>query len=251
MSKQSYIGVVAVLVVLIGLFALISHLQSASVPFSDNPTTLPPPGANYNIDIGLINNNWNRLLAAADSAPAGNPNAPYTLIEIGDFQCPQCGKAHPLVEQMLDDSKGSAKFYFVNNPLPMHAHSHFAALAGIAAGKQGKFWQMYDLLYSHQDELIPSEIQYYSEQTIPGFKVALYNQDVGAIATSEFLKDQVALVRSLHLDCTPTFLLRSTNGGTVGWYVGLDDTPTSLGFQHLAKSPPWINGGKIIAVQNH
>ena len=84
----------------------------------------------------------------------GAMNAPITLVEYGDYECPHCGQAHWVVkelERMLGDI---ASFVFRNFPLAtLHPHAEHAAEAAEAAGAQGKFWQMHDVLFERQRAL--------------------------------------------------------------------------------------------------
>jgi protein-disulfide isomerase len=250
MSKQSYVAIFAVLAVLIGLFAWLSHSQD--IQDTDNSTgqTGQPAGTSQRMHLDInpdqLNANWNLLLSAADGPPQGNPKAPYTMIDVGDFQCPQCGRSKPLVDEFIEASGGRVKMYFVNFPLiHIHPHALFAAEAALAASEQGKFWPMYDLLYAHQDELIPSIIEYYAEQDIPGFNAARYDAALASPRLQKVCEAQTQLVLSLKIISTPTFIIRKTAGGTPSWYVGSKDSPgVSLGFRHLAASPPWLSDGK-------
>jgi protein-disulfide isomerase len=84
----------------------------------------------------------------------GQSDAPVTLLEYGDYECPYCGEAHPMVKQLQRTLGGNMRFIFRNFPLTsVHAHAEEAAEAAEAAGAQGKFWEMHDRLYEHQDEL--------------------------------------------------------------------------------------------------
>ena len=99
---------------------------------------------------------WPEIVAHAAAPPRGNPHARYTLVEFGDFQCPQCGKARPIIEAMLRQSPDQVNLLFFHRPFPqMHQWALAAAEASEAAAAQGKFWPMYDDLYSHQDDLEP------------------------------------------------------------------------------------------------
>jgi len=81
----------------------------------------------------------------------GNPNAPVTLEEYGDFQCPPCGMFAAFAGQLEKEYDSRLRVIFRNFPLKMHEHAHEAALAAEAAGLQGRFWEMHDLLYREQD----------------------------------------------------------------------------------------------------
>jgi protein-disulfide isomerase len=80
----------------------------------------------------------------------GNPNAPVTLEEFGDFQCPPCSSFATFGEQLLKEYDSRLRIVFRNFPLPGHEHAREAALAAEAAGLQGRFWEMYDVLYREQ-----------------------------------------------------------------------------------------------------
>lgn len=82
----------------------------------------------------------------------GSTIAPATLVEYGDFQCPACGAYHPLVEEVLKDlGPDKVRFIFRHFPLPQHGNAVPAGQASEAAANQGKFWEMYNLLYDRQD----------------------------------------------------------------------------------------------------
>ncbi|PYK23022.1 MAG: hypothetical protein DME59_18330 [Verrucomicrobia bacterium] len=81
----------------------------------------------------------------------GNPDAPVTLEEFGDFQCPPCGQFAGFVEELLKEYDPRLRVVFRNLPLPNHEHAREAALAAEAAGFQGKFWEMHDALYREQE----------------------------------------------------------------------------------------------------
>ena len=86
-----------------------------------------------------------------DAAHArGNPGAPVVLEEFGDMQCPPCGALSDPVNQLVKDYPGRVRIVFRHFPLSTHAYAHQAALALEAAGLQGQFWGMHDLLYREQ-----------------------------------------------------------------------------------------------------
>jgi len=81
----------------------------------------------------------------------GQPRAPVTLEEFGDFQCPPCATAAGVIDKLEQDYGPRLRVVWRNFPLAMHAHALEAALAAEAAGLQGRFWEMHDLLYQNQD----------------------------------------------------------------------------------------------------
>ena len=84
----------------------------------------------------------------------GNLKATLTLVEYGDFQCPACRRAHGLVKRLLKERGNDLCFVFRNFPKPQfHPYAYAAAIAAEAAGKQSKFWEMYDLIFENQSKL--------------------------------------------------------------------------------------------------
>jgi len=84
---------------------------------------------------------------------SGNLDSGLILVEYGDYQCPYCRRAHPLVQRMLNEHGSELKFVFRHFPLQeVHAQAFSAALAAEAAGRQGKFWSMHNLLFENQDQ---------------------------------------------------------------------------------------------------
>jgi protein-disulfide isomerase len=85
---------------------------------------------------------------------AGPNDAPVTLVEYGDYECPYCGRAYPIVKRIQEALGHQLRFVFRNFPLSeMHPHAAHAAAAAESAATQGKFWEMHDLLYEHQRSL--------------------------------------------------------------------------------------------------
>ena len=85
----------------------------------------------------------------------GNPNAPVQLVEYGDFQCPHCGAAHPIIKEIEKHFGENLSFVFRHFPLSeSHPLLIAAAIASEAAANQGKFWEMHDLIYENQRNLI-------------------------------------------------------------------------------------------------
>jgi protein-disulfide isomerase len=84
----------------------------------------------------------------------GPYNASVELVEYGDYQCPHCGAAYPVIKAIEKAYGGNLKFVFRNFPLSeAHPYAEFAAITAEAAGRQEKYWQMHDMIYEHQPEL--------------------------------------------------------------------------------------------------
>jgi protein-disulfide isomerase len=92
-----------------------------------------------------------------DDHAVGSPQAPVTLVEYGDYECPYCGQAYPIVKAVQKALGKKLRFVFRNMPLKeIHPHAELAAEAAEAAAAQGKFWEMHDALYENQSRLSPA-----------------------------------------------------------------------------------------------
>ena len=98
-------------------------------------------------EFSALNIGFTQRIDITGSPVLGRADAPVTLIVFSDFECPHCSKVKPLIHQLLDANKDSLRVVFKNLPLRMHEQAEAAALAAIAAQKQGKFWQMHDALF--------------------------------------------------------------------------------------------------------
>src|SRR5258708_17891357 len=89
----------------------------------------------------------------------GPADSPLTLVEYGDYQCPHCGAAYPVVKQLQKTLGKKLRFIFRNFPLTQaHPYAMIAAEAAEAAGLLGKFWPMHDVIYENQDQLSPDTL---------------------------------------------------------------------------------------------
>src|SRR6267378_7702157 len=105
------------------------------------------------------------VLPLADRDHIQGPiNAPFALVEYGDYECPYCGEAYPIVKALQERLGDRLCFAFRNFPLAnAHPHAEHAAEAAEAAGAQGKFWEMHDLLFENQDALEDEDLAQYAE----------------------------------------------------------------------------------------
>jgi protein-disulfide isomerase len=95
---------------------------------------------------------------------AGPENAPVILVEYGDYECPYCGMAHPIVKAAQQRLGAELRFVFRNFPLrEIHPHAQHAAEAAESAGAQGKFWEMHDTIFEHQDALEDEDLLAYAK----------------------------------------------------------------------------------------
>lgn len=136
----------------------------------------------------------------------GNPDAPLTLLEYGDYECPYCGAAYPIVEQVRQRMGSRLRFVFRHFPLTqIHPHAENAAEAAEVAGAQGKFWEMHDTLFTHQDALDDLDLVQYAADL--GLDVVQFQADLLAHAYADRVReDFMSGVRS-GVNGTPTFFI--------------------------------------------
>lgn len=95
----------------------------------------------------------------------GNPDAAVTLLEYGDYECPYCGAAAPVLRRVVEESDGRVRLVFRHFPLPsVHPFALTAALAAEAAAEQGAFWAMHELIFARQDRLDDAALRAYAEE---------------------------------------------------------------------------------------
>ena len=142
----------------------------------------------------------------------GNPDAPVTLEEFGDFQCPPCGKFSEFVEELLKEYNSRLRLVFRNFPLSGHEHAREAALAAEAAGLQGKFWEMHDTLYREQDtwSKAPNVRELFESYagTI-GLDVEQFKKDMDGDKARERVDSDRALADFLGVKATPTLFINN------------------------------------------
>jgi protein-disulfide isomerase len=136
----------------------------------------------------------------------GSENAPVTLVEYGDYQCPYCAKAYVIVKQIQPRLDSQLRFVFRNFPLTQtHPLAELAAESAEAAGVQGKFWEMHDTLYENQPVLSAEKIRAFAQEL--GLDMECFEDD---LATGRFRhrvkSDFMGGVRS-GVAGTPTFFI--------------------------------------------
>lgn len=144
-------------------------------------------------------------LVSQDAWATGSATPKVTLVEFADFECPACGAAYPFVKQVIEGNQDNLRYVFRHFPLEQHKNARLAAQAGEAAGAQGKFWQMHDLLFKNQTNL--------SQETINGLGIELsldmekYTQELSKGTYMAKVDKDIADGKTLGVDSTPTFFL--------------------------------------------
>ena len=136
----------------------------------------------------------------------GPDDAPLTLVEYGDYQCPYCGAAYPVVKRLQKTLGKKLLFVFRNFPLTqMHPYALIAAEAAEAAALQGKFWEMHDLLFEQQGFLEPDAIPVWAERL--GLDLEKLGNDIAqGVVEGRIKEDRQSGIRS-GVNGTPTFFV--------------------------------------------
>jgi Na+/H+ antiporter NhaA len=135
----------------------------------------------------------------------GPREAPVTLVEYGDFECPYCGRAEPVVRDVLSDF-ADVRYVWRHLPLSdVHPNAQLAAQAAEAADRQGAFWEMHDLLLDHQENLSPRDLVGYAEQL--GLDVDRFRHDIHDDAVARRIAEDVDSADQSGVTGTPTFFI--------------------------------------------
>ena len=155
-------------------------------------------------------------------------NAIVTLVEYGDFECPYCGQAEPAVRELVSQF-GELRFVFRNLPLTeVHPHAQLAAEAAEAAGAQGKYWEMHDLLLDHQGALTARDLAGYAEDL--GLEAGKFRNDLFKHSYAYRIAEDVDSADLATVSGTPTFFI---NGNR---YYGAFDLNALSEAVHTAKA---------------
>lgn len=144
-----------------------------------------------------------------DDWSQGPADAPVTLLEYGDLECSYCGRAHPEIKALLADYPEQLRYIFRHFPISsLHPHAQAAAQASEAAGAQGKFWQLFDLLMTNQQALEPDDLRRYAEQI--GLDVERFERDLAEQTYAEQVKRDFRNGISDGVNGTPTLFFNGT-----------------------------------------
>jgi protein-disulfide isomerase len=197
-SKKTWIIFAAICVVVLGGLVFLSRRDQVSVGDVDQSKILAASAASGNIADHVF----------------GPTSGKTILIEYGDFQCPACGSAYPILKDVTDTYKDKLTFIFRNNPLTtIHPNARAGAAAAEAAGLQGKYWQMHDALYENQESWSSaatdkrlSFFESYAKQ-VGVANIDKFKTDMESKGVSDKINFDLALGKKIPVTGTPTILL--------------------------------------------
>ncbi len=171
---------------------LMAEASAAPPPSPSRPSGPPAPLPVQNVAVG--------------SAPVkGSPNAPVTIVEFSDFQCPFCSRAVPTLKQIETEYPGKVRVAFKNQPLPFHQHARLAAEAAMAANEQGKFWEYHDKLFANQQALDRSSLERYAQEV--GLEMGRFRAALDSNKFDAQISADSAEGTRLGASGTPTFFI--------------------------------------------
>lgn len=230
-NSQSYLPFFIIgLVLIVALAGGVWWYQSPSRDSAGAAGTTNPPTSSANNTVS----NTTRVVPTGAQPPhvRGEAGAPVTLEEFGDFQCPPCARLHPELKKIEAEYGSRLRVIFRNYPLPMHEHAVNAARAAEAAGRQGRFWEMHDMLYDQQNtwknqpDVRPLFTDYAA--TI-GLDVEQFKRDVDSMEVTTRIGSDVQRANALNITGTPAVLLNGRPlpteafiGSTVGLRAAID-----------------------------
>ncbi|XXF75278.1 thioredoxin domain-containing protein [Myxococcaceae bacterium GXIMD 01537] len=135
----------------------------------------------------------------------GNADALVTLVEFSDYQCPFCSRAHATVQQLEKEYGAKLRVVMKQNPLSFHPQAKPAALAAMAAGEQGKYWEMHDRLFANQKQLDDASLEKYAREI--GLNVEKWKADLSSPRFTEVIARDQALAGKLGASGTPAFFI--------------------------------------------
>ncbi len=199
-------------VVLVAAGAVAWYLTRAAVPTPPAPT---PPPATSSASPGAPASNTPAPVTEPGGEPPharGDATAPVTLEEFGDFQCPPCGLLHPILEE-LEAEFGPRRLRVIFRQFPLaqtHAHAVNAARASEAAGVQGRFWEMHDMIFENQNawkDVFDARPVFEGYAKKIGLDLEMYRRDIGSQVVERRIFLDGKRGQALGVTGTPTVFL--------------------------------------------
>ena len=143
--------------------------------------------------------------SAVLTPPRGNPSARITILLFSDFECPYCARAEPVLEEVRKTFQTDVQVVFKHNPLPIHPRAPLAHEAAVEAGRQGRFWEMHDLLFANQRQLELPQLVSYAEKL--GLDAAAFRKALDGRIHRSVVERDAAEARALGVNGTPTLFV--------------------------------------------
>lgn len=159
----------------------------------------------------------------------GQPNAPITIVEFSDYQCPFCRRfaesTLPLLKADYIDS-GKVRYIYRDLPLDLHPFAHKAAEAALCAGEQGQYWTMHDMLFKNQENFAMSAFKEYAASL--DLDSRLFEECLDSARYAQEVQNELIEGRSIGIEGTPTF------------FIGRSESGDSIVGRPLVGAPPYL-----------
>ena len=188
---------------------LIVMLAMQNRELKQGPGGGPPQTVNYDETFNL---------PIGDSPVLGDANAPVTVTVFSEFECPFCAKSNEVLTQLVTDKPDQIRVVYKSFPLDRHVNARPAAAAAFAAGEQGKFWEMHDMLYLLQDAL--EETEYLNAAASLNLDMEQFKADMDEARWRDRIDADQELALKVGVTGTPTFFV---NGVRLPSYAFLEE----------------------------
>ncbi len=152
----------------------------------------PAAGQEYDVSVG-------------EAPVLGNPNAPVTIVEFSDFQCPFCKRADPTLRKIREEYGDRVRIAFKHMPLSIHPQAPAAHAAAEAAHRQGRFWEMHDKIFENQRDLKPATFERYAREL--GLDVERFKRDASSKEVQARIDEDLRQAQQLSVTGTPSFFI--------------------------------------------
>ncbi len=204
-KKKSLIGIITGIIALISItFALLllSGCTEEETPGNDQAVKEPEQKTEITIN--------------EDDRIRGDINAPITLVEYSDFQCPFCKKFHPTMQKVMEEYEGEVRWIYRHFPLSIHQNAQKSAEASECAGDQGKFWEFLDKAFENSEAdgtgLNTEDLQKYAEEL--SLDTDKFNECLSSGKFADKVKNDMNSGKKLGISGTPGTILIDENGNT-------------------------------------
>lgn len=219
------------LLIVMGLFVLLGGggmvLVNRTPAFTPTPPPTPAP-------LQWTAETFKPLVDGAKHVRGATKNPVLTIVEFGDFECPSCRHAYNSLMTKLD-KEIPIRFVFHHFPLEQHHQAMAAAVATEAAARQGKFWPMFDAMYSDEKAaLSPAMFSRLAEKI--GLNMVQYNKDLADPGLAAAVDADKNLGAEIHIFQTPTFIVKDEKTGRISQVVGATDLDHLVSM--ITRNPP-------------
>ena len=159
----------------------------------------------HHVQVSLQAPDLPRIDVEAKGPSRGPTNAPVTIVEFSDFQCPYCGREYPVIERLMKEYDGKLRLVFRHYPLDFHPFAQKAAEAGACAQEQGKFWELHDKMFTNQGKLAVADLKGYAK--LLGMDAPKFDKCLDSGEKKALVDDDLKAGSAAGVNGTPAFFI--------------------------------------------